>query len=133
MLLVNYRTKIWTKKLKTTNQGLDEQKIIKTKNWGHWQTRQKKVCPDIFLSQQVFLSGQKSIYHQVEFHPLSPTIKPHLPYLLLTFLCHSYGRGSYGNDAPILSLNQISWFKSTFQRYNNKGFLWSRVKTLFRC
>ena len=35
MPLLNYRTKIWTKIIQTTNQGPDGQKIIKTKNRGH--------------------------------------------------------------------------------------------------
>ena len=89
-LLLNYWTRIW----KEITQD-KKSRAGWTKNQGHWQRRQKRFCPDnffvlttflsriffvqtIFLSGQffcpdnffvrtIFLSGQKGIYHQVEF------------------------------------------------------------------
>ena len=55
------RQKYRQKLLKTTNQGLDGQKTTKTKTEGI-DNVDKKNCQDNFLS------GQKGIYHQVEFY-----------------------------------------------------------------
>ena len=62
MPLLNYWTKILTKITQTTNQGPDEQKILKTKNKGIDNT-EKKICQDNFFVQK------KGIYQKVEFCP----------------------------------------------------------------
>ena len=63
MALLNYRTKIWTKITQTTNQGPDGQKKTRKKTKALTMRTKKK------LSGHFFWSGQKGIYHQVEFCP----------------------------------------------------------------
>ena len=73
MLLLNYQTHIWTKKLKTTNQGLDGQKIIQTrKNKGIGNAGKKK------LSGQFFV---QTFFVQTTFFPDNFVVqtKGHLP------------------------------------------------------
>ena len=64
-----YRTKIWTKitQDKKSRAGWTEKKkralLTQTK-----KNSGKKFCADNFFVWTIFLSGQKGIYHQVEFH-----------------------------------------------------------------
>ena len=60
MLLLNYRQKIWKKLLKTTNQGLDRQKVTRTNKLRALTTQTKKISSDNFLSGQFFCPDKRA-------------------------------------------------------------------------
>ena len=68
MPLLNYQTKIWTQNTRTTIQGPKGEKKIKTKKPRTLTKRTKEIVRNFFLS------GQKGIYHRIEFCQVFATL-----------------------------------------------------------
>ena len=100
MLLLNYRTKIWKLNYNQSRAGWTENK--ERQQTEGIDSADKKICPDNFFVQTIILSGQKGIYHQVEFCPSVQGFHTGLSSLLFlrSGFCSSPWEYAFRPDSP---------------------------------